>query len=1080
MERLVSLKPRRVARRDGSSSAGAKPDRLTVLRALGARPALPRAAGLGTSSRMRNPNPAGILLLTLLLSWFQSPAFAQPGNLDPGFNPGANDQVYAVVVQPDGRILVGGAFWGLNEGFQGYVARLREDGTPDPEFRSPFPALSTGPVTALAVQTDGRILVAGQLAAPGQHDGHGVFRLFADGTLDPEFVANTDQLAFASGVAAYPDGRVLVTAWTTAYPGVLRFAANGALDSSFNPGLGEGGLAVLVQPNNQAIVGGTFGVVRLNNSGALDGSFGAAVEGAVSALARQSDGRLVVAGGFSSVGGVRRVGVARLGSNGQLDSSFDPGDGPNGWVSAVAVQADGKVIIGGQFTTVAGVARNSVARLRSNGQLDPEFDIGAGADHEVRALVMDASGRTVIGGLFTHFEGQTRARLARLTADGSANPGFIEVATPQQTALEDAGAVTVGLRRFSGRGGAVSVRVSAVPEQAVAGEDFVFEPVVVTFADGEAAASVTVPLVVDAAIEGTETFRVALDEPSGGAVLGESRQTQVFIENDDYGATMRFAEMTANEISGKVVVHVLRAGATGAAFTVNYDLEAETAAAREDYVPTQGTLEFGPTATAMAIDVALPDDDRAEGEETFVVHLRDPSSPASVASPASTRVRVRDNEAAGGLDPTFAPLLSSTVVGLAQQADGALIVLTNGAVRPVRIAPTGAIEPGYASTVSNVGPLLLVDRANRLLYTTTNRFARTNGVVRLLEDGLKDPAFKASAGADGGILTMLELPDRSLLVGGSFTRVNGQNRRSLARLLEAGEFDASFDAALSSPASVYALARQPDGRILIGGQFSGVGGASRRGVARLEADGKVDTSFLSRPGAGTSSEVLALAVQADGGVLVGGEFTSFSTLNRSHLVRLDSAGSVDTGFGRTGPLLALATGGTPAIEAIRVQPDGGILVRGNFTRIMDVPRTGLARLLTDGQVDLAFDPGDITRLSNLAGDVTALELTADGRVVIGGQFNTVGGASRSNLARLYTQYPLPAALAILSSGFTLEGRFRVRFRTASPGRYALEGTDDLRGWDEITVTPPITGEGEVVDSAPPPDRRFYRVAGPRP
>ena len=148
---------------------------------------------------------------------------AQPGNLDPSFNPGANDHVYALVSLPDGKILVGGSFWGISGAYQGYVVRLLEDGTLDPGFNSPFPALGTGPVTALALMGDGRVLVAGQLHLAESTVGHAVFRLLEDGTLDSSFVANTDQLWFASGVAAYSDGRVLVTAWNTGYPGVLLF-----------------------------------------------------------------------------------------------------------------------------------------------------------------------------------------------------------------------------------------------------------------------------------------------------------------------------------------------------------------------------------------------------------------------------------------------------------------------------------------------------------------------------------------------------------------------------------------------------------------------------------------------------------------------------------------------------------------------------------------------------------------------------------------------------------------------------------------------------------------------------------------
>jgi uncharacterized delta-60 repeat protein len=1009
-----------------------------------------------------------------------APLIAQPGNLDPGFNPGANDQVYALAALPDGKLLVGGRFWGISGGLSRLCGALARGRQPGSGIQLALSALSTGHVSALAVAGDGRMLVAGQLQAPGGVAGHSLFRLLPDGRLDPTFLADSDQLWSASGLAVYPDGRVLVTAWQSGYPGVLRFTAEGDLDTSFNPGIGGGGLAALVLPNNHAIVGGTFGVVRLNTAGQVDRSFYAKVDGTVAALARQADGLLVIAGDFATVGGARRIGVARLQADGQLDPAFDPGDGPNGWISALALEPDGKVLIGGGFTRVAGTVRNFLARLRSDGRVDPDFDPGTSADHEIRAIARDAQGRTVIGGLFTHFEGQTRWHLARLTADGSLNPGFLEVTASRLTVPEDAGSVAIGLRRFSGQSGLVSVRVSAVSEQATAGEDYVFDPVVVTLAEGQTNATVTVPLAIDTGVEETESFRVVLDEPTGGALLGESHETRVFIQNDDTGVTMDVADLTANELSDTARIFVLRVGAVGSAFTVDYVVEADTATAGEDFVAAQGTVEFSPTATVAVINVNLQDDDLAEGEESFLVRLSHPSPPTSLLEPTSTRVRLRDNEVAGGLEKGFAPLLSGAVLGLTQQSDGALIVLTNGAVRPLRLWPDGVIEPGYASGASNVAAVLLADGADRLVFTTTNRYARTNGLARLLLDGRPDTSFRASAGADGYILTLLESTGHGLLVGGSFTRFNGQSRRSLARLLEDGEVETDFDARLAGgTASVYALARQPDDRILIGGQFSGVGGAVRRGVARLLADGALDPSYLSQPSAGTGQKVLALALQADGGVLVGGDFTSFNNQNRAHLVRLDPAGNLDAAFGRTGPLLTGTSGGSAAIEAIRIQPDGGILVRGNFTRVLDVTRPGLARLRPDGQLDQSFDPGAITRGSG-PGDLAALELTAEGLVVIGGQFTAVNGVPRTHLARLFSAAPLPGAPVIVSCAFTSAGQVAIHFRTPSPGRYALEATDDFTVWHEVGITPPITVEGEAIDPTPPRDRSFYRLSGPRP
>src|SRR5262245_7796146 len=139
-------------------------------------------------------------IMLLSVAFLSVRSFAQPGNLDPGFNPGANDHVYCVSALPDGKLLVGGWFWGIAGNFQGYIVRLLNDGTLDPEFASPFPALSTGPVTSMAIASDGDLIVAGQLAL-ANFPGHAVMRTSSDGKLNTNFVVTTDQFFFPNAVA---------------------------------------------------------------------------------------------------------------------------------------------------------------------------------------------------------------------------------------------------------------------------------------------------------------------------------------------------------------------------------------------------------------------------------------------------------------------------------------------------------------------------------------------------------------------------------------------------------------------------------------------------------------------------------------------------------------------------------------------------------------------------------------------------------------------------------------------------------------------------------------------------------------
>ncbi len=113
-----------------------------------------------------------------------------------------------------------------------------------------------------------------------------------------------------------------------------------------------------------------------------------------------------------------------LGATGDLDLSFNPGSGPNGTVYATIVQPDGKVIIGGSFASYNGVARNGIARLNTNGSLDATFNVGNGANAVIYALALQPDGKIVIGGDFTLFNGSICTRIGRLNSNGSVDSSF--------------------------------------------------------------------------------------------------------------------------------------------------------------------------------------------------------------------------------------------------------------------------------------------------------------------------------------------------------------------------------------------------------------------------------------------------------------------------------------------------------------------------------------------------------------------------------------------------------------------------------------------------------------------------------
>ncbi|MBI4664679.1 MAG: PQQ-binding-like beta-propeller repeat protein [Verrucomicrobia bacterium] len=380
----------------------------------------------------------------------------QPGSLDPTFNigDGANDTVRAIAVQGDGKVLIGGQFTQVNRVPRSRIARLNADGTLDMSFNPGSGA--DREIRALALQPDGKILIAGDFNwFNGVERFGGIARLNPDGSLDKTFnLVNGDGRplfpgAFSSNhpgqvIAVQTDGKVLVSGYLTGNfqsgltTQLIRLKSDGSLDNSFNPSFDGTVQTLAFQADGKVIVGGRFrkangalhsGITRLNADGTLDLTFNPRVGGAIPwvfAAAIQTDGKVLIGGRFTSVDGVAGNYIARLNTNGSLDTSFDPNLAnpaavrpdeldlqANGPVAAVASLASGKVLIGGFFKG----DRNRVAVLHSNGSLDRGFDPGSGPDDAVLSIAVRSDGKIVVVGSFTHINGVPRNRVALLIGE---------------------------------------------------------------------------------------------------------------------------------------------------------------------------------------------------------------------------------------------------------------------------------------------------------------------------------------------------------------------------------------------------------------------------------------------------------------------------------------------------------------------------------------------------------------------------------------------------------------------------------------------------------------------------------------
>ena len=264
-----------------------------------------------------------------------------------------------------------------------------------------------------------------------------------------------------------------------------------------------------------------------------------------------------------------------------------------------------------------------------------------------------------------------------------------------------------------------------------------------------------------------------------------------------------------------------------------------------------------------------------------------------------------------------------------------------------------------------------------------------NRIARLNADGSLDASFNPGTGANNYINDVAIQNDGKIVIVGAFTTVNGVINNRIARLNSDGSLDAGFNSGSGSSDAIIKVAVQADGKILIIlGAGNSYNGTAINRLARLNADGSLDASFNS--GSGPDWSIEKIVVQSNGKILIAGSFVTYNGEASNRIARLNSDGSLDASFNS-------GIGAYP-INDVAIQLDGKILIAGDFTSYNGTSITRVARLNTNGSLDVSFNPG-----SGLDRKVFTIAAQSDGKIVIGGWFDyAVNGVVRSNIARLNT------------------------------------------------------------------------------
>lgn len=934
--------------------------------------------------------PKVSVLAGLAAAWVMLVGPAVRGQTADGFNPVPNGPVYSMSVQPDGKVVIGGWFTQLGSQAHWYIARLNADGTPDAGFN---PGGGNDYPASLVLQENGKILVGGGFTYfAEQNNIRYLVRLNANGTLDTSFdtVAGSE----VNALLVQADGKLLVGGWFTSllyYPRsyIGRYTVEGWLDWNFNPGADNLVYGFAAQPDGKILVGGLFTTLggqarncigRLDGSGTLDPNFDPGADGWVSCLAVQPDGKILVGGRFTTLGGWPCNRLGRLNSDGTPDTGFDAGiSGDWSSVSTLVLQADGKLLVGGDFTSLGGTSRSYMGRLNPDGTLDTSFN--PGANGAVDSLTLQPDGKILVGGDFNMLGGQARSRMGRLINTGVATQNLTlngSTVTWQRggtspevwrTAFElstngttwtslGTGARISGGWQLGGvsvpTGGYLRARgyVSSGYNNASGGfvESVIGPPLIAgqpvdRTNNAGTTATFSVALSSSGSNSGYQWRKEGVNLANAGRIMGANTDTLTL--SSVMAADMGGYSVVASNSSGTVTSLVARLTVLEPIITNQ---------------PSSITVNAGQTALFTV---------GALGSPPLSYRWRKDGSPVAGGSGDSLNLTNVLGADAGKYDVVVTNTYGSTT--------SAVAVLTLNPAIDLAFNPAVLGGAVFSVAVQADGKILLAGSFTNLCGQSRSKIGRLN------PDGTLDTAFNPGAsggshGATGGLHALAVQPDGKILVGGIFTTLAGQSRTNLGRLNADGTIDPGFDPAPDGP-WVDSLALQPDGKILVGGWFGRLAGQACVCFGRLNPDGSLDATFT----ANAADEVYSMAIQPDGKILVGGVFGILNGVTRNNIGRYNSNGTLDTTFN---------PGANWTVFSLAVQPDGKALVGGYFNTLGGQYRTNLGRLSVTGTVD-SFNPR-----MNLWGYVFSLALQADGRVLVGGAFTNVAGQVRNRLARL--------------------------------------------------------------------------------
>ncbi len=681
----------------------------------------------------------------------------------------------------------------------------------------------------------------------------------------------------------------------------------------------------------------------------------------------QPDGKVVVYGPRMVAGGVARGDIIRLNVDGSVDSTFNYCGCGIASISNVMLATDGKLLVGG-----ADVGYSRIIRLNVNGSVDPTFSVSktapsqfvGGAIFTVDAIQPDGK---VLATNRSSQQGFVAYWLYRFNGDGTDDTGFTPIAIASGSPIN----ATVRVRLLSDGRFYLASTASNFGSSAVLNRKL---------SNGQPDTTWETPSFSTAGFP-AQTSISDLEVAADGSIFVAGAWSAV------------------NGLDRKYLVKLMPAGNVD----MSFNGPAVLSGTGVEILPDGKILFSGNTDVANVYKLfRLNADGSLDGtyvQDPAVLNIRNSwgidSLQRTVFYASTTTgerfVRLNSN---GSLDGAYSPSveLYGTVNALARQMDGKVIVAgvftqMNGVARSnfARVNADGSLDLSFdAGTGFSAPPSqLLMQNDGKII--AVGDFASYNGttvtgIVRINSNGSIDNTFNVTTNQRPRVIT--RQVDDKLIIGGSFNTVNGSTRTGVARLNTDGTLDPTFNPTIGGSAGVYTIAVLADSKVMVGGSFSGVNGFNRNNLVRLNSDGSLDQTFTAT-GVGSVTKLI---------LHLGDKFLIGTGLPTTAISRRNFDGSADSTF--VAPSLSASSSSDTEIDSIFVLSDSSILVGGVFNTVAGISRSYLTRLASNGGFDRLFpSPSANAR-------VRTMERGPVGKVIAGGDLNTIFGSTRSGISQL--------------------------------------------------------------------------------